>query len=62
MKIELCDWCGELVNSGEGATIKVWEHFLNKEGIKGKELWGKSYRICIGCMKEIKQKINGVTT
>ena len=53
MKIELCDWCGNHKEEGEGATIKIYEHKPHQK--YRDRLWGNTYVICQGCLNNLKE-------
>ena len=55
MKIDFCDWCGDIKEKGEGATIRIYEHKPKIESTH--RLWGQGYVICQSCLLDIKKKL-----
>jgi hypothetical protein len=58
VKVELCDWCGDIKHDKQGATIKVYQHHDtgDYDGID----WGTTYVICESCRLSLQNLIKDV--
>ena len=58
MRVQLCDFCGDVIEPNTGAMIKVYDK-RKLQNQRNEFMWGTNHDICASCFKDLEIKMQG---